>query len=170
MAMTPIVPDEEKALRKYLDGLRDRGPSPLAKLPRTHMGRFVIIEDFYNDPTWKQRKPEHLAMPYLVFTSNFDGDLDSYLDELSEKLAPEAKQIWGRCVGCPKNPKGTALKKYLKHNQIDTGLFFTAYGKTPVPKVKAALRQRDRLIVFARSHQDAEPEALQAAFVKEFGS
>ena len=57
MAMTPIVPGEEGALRTYLDGLRDHGPSPLTKLPRTHMGRFVIIEDFYNDPTWKQRKP-----------------------------------------------------------------------------------------------------------------
>jgi len=170
LAMTPIMPGEEKPLRTYLDGLRDRGPSPLAKLARTHMGRFVIVEDFINDPSWKQRKPEHLAMPYLIFSSNFGGDLDSYLDELCEELAPEAKEIWGRCVGCPESAEGPALKKYLKHNQIDTGVFYTPDGKTTVAEIKAALRQRDRMIAFARSHQGDEPEALHAAFVKEFGS
>jgi hypothetical protein len=170
LAMTPIMPSEEEPLRTYLDGLRERGPSPLAKLPRTHMGRFVIVEDFVNDASWNQRKPDHLAMPYLIFTSNFDGDLDSYLDELCEKLAPEAKEIWGRCVGCPESADGSALKKYLKHNQIDTGVFFTPYGEATVAKVKAALRQRDRMIVFACGHQGVEPEALHAAFVKEFGS
>lgn len=170
MAMTPIMPGEEQALRDYLDGLRERGPSPLAKLPRTHMGRFVIIEDFYNDSSWKQRKPEHLAMPYLVFTSNFDGDLDSYLDELCETLASEAKQIWGRCVGCPDTAEGPALKKYLKHNQIDSGIFFAAYGRATVAEVKAALHQRERMIAFARNHQGVEPDALQTSFVEEFGS
>src|SRR5262245_27759484 len=113
LAMTPIVPGEEAALRTYLDAIRDRGPSPLARLERTHMGRFVIVEDFYNDPTWKQGKPEHLAMPYLLFSANLDGDIDSYLDELCEKLAPEAKEIWGRCVGCPASAAGADLKRYL---------------------------------------------------------
>ncbi len=41
-------------------------------------------------------------MPYLLFTANFDGDLDSYLDELVHALAPEAQEIWGRCIGCPR--------------------------------------------------------------------
>jgi hypothetical protein len=170
MAMTPVKPGEEGALADYLHGLRGRGPSPLAKLARTHLGRFVIVKDFHNDPTWKQRKEEHLDLPYLVFTSNFDGELDSYLDELCEKLAPEAKEIWGRCVGCPESAKGAALKRYLKHNQIDTGLFFAAYGTATVGTVKQSLAQRDTLIDFAIKAQGLEPEALQQAFLAEFGS
>ena len=169
MAMTPIKPGEEKPLADYLRALRDRGPSPLAKLSRTHIGRFVIVPDFHNDPTWKQRREEHLDLNYLIFTSNLDGDLDSYLDELCDKLAPEAPEIWGRCVGCPENPRGAALKKYLKHNQINTGIFFAAYGDATVGMVKQALRKRERMVDFAVRSQGLEPEALQQAFLAEFG-
>jgi hypothetical protein len=169
MAMTPVRPGEEKPLSDYLHALRGRGPSPLAKLPRTHIARFVIVPDFHNDPAWKQRAEEHLDLNYLIFTSNFDGELDSYLDELCEKLAPEAKEIWGRCVGCPESAKGAALKQYLKHNQIDTGIFFAAYGQATVGMVKKALREREKTIAFAISSQGLEPEALQQAFLAEFG-
>jgi hypothetical protein len=169
MAMTPIQPGEERPLADYLRALRDQGPSPLAKLPRTHIGRFVIVPDFHHDPTWKQRKEEHLDLNYLIFTTNHDGDLDSYLDELCEKLAPEAQEIWGRCVGCPQSAKGAELKKYLKHNQIDSGIFFAAYGQATVGRVKKVLREREQTIAFAIRAQGMEPEALQQAFLAEFG-
>jgi len=169
MAMTPVKPGEEGALAEYLHALRGRGPSPLAKLPRTHLGRFVIVRDFHNDPAWKPRCEEHLDLPYLIFTSNFDGDLDSYLDELCEKLDPEAKEIWGRCVGCPERAQGAALKAYLEHNQIHTGIFFAAYGDATVGTVRQSLRQRERMIEFAVASQGLEPEELQRAFLEEFG-
>ncbi len=166
-AMTPIQPGQEDDLRAYLEGMHADG-SPLAKLPRTHMGRFVIVPDFYNDSTWRQ-KEEHLDLAYLIFTSNLDGDIDSYLDELCEKLAPEAPEIWGRCVGCPENPSGDALKRYLKHNQIDCGFFYAAYGEATVEKVRAALAQREALIDFATRTQELAPAELQQAFVAQFG-
>ncbi|CAN5269279.1 hypothetical protein BH20ACT16_BH20ACT16_02920 [soil metagenome] len=77
MAMTPVKPGEEKPLAEYLRGLRSRGPSPLARVSRTHIARFVIVPDFHHDPTWRQRREEHLDLNYLIFTSNLDGDLDS---------------------------------------------------------------------------------------------
>jgi hypothetical protein len=169
MAMTPVKPGEEQALTTYLRGLRDAGPSPLAKLARTHLARFVVVEDFHNDRTWKQRREEHLDLPYLIFTSNFDGDLDSYLDELCEQLAPEATEIWGRCIGCPESAQGAELKAYLKHNQIDTGIFFAAYGHAPVQTVKRTLDQRERMVAFARTAQGLEPAELQRRFIDEFG-
>ncbi len=168
MAMTPIKPGEEVALAQYLHGLRDAG-SPFAKLPRTHMGRFVIVPDFHNDKAWKQRKEEHLDLRYLIFTSNLDGDIESYLDELSEQLAPEAAEIWGRCVGCPEKPSGQRLKHYLKHNQINTGIFYAAYQDASVARVKHCLYERERMIEFAVAAQGLAPEALQQAFLQEFG-
>ncbi|CAA9520883.1 MAG: hypothetical protein AVDCRST_MAG67-3362 [uncultured Solirubrobacteraceae bacterium] len=168
MAMTPVMPGEEQPLAEYLRGLRARGPSPLARLARTHLARFVIVPDFKNDPTWKQRHEEHLDLNYLIFTSNLDGDLDSYLDELCEKLAPEAKEIWGRCVGCPESAEGAALKTYLRHNQIDTGIFFAAYGEATVATVRKALREREKMIAFAIRAQGMAPAALHEAFLAEF--
>jgi hypothetical protein len=169
MAMTPVKPGEEGTLSDYLHGLRGRGPSPLARLPRTHLGRFVMVPDFHNDVSWKQLREEHLDLPYLIFTSNFDGDLDSYLDDLCEQFAPEAEEIWGRCIGCPEPARGGALKAYLMHNKIDTGIFFAAYGMAEVGIVKRCLSQREQMIEFARTSQGLEAKALQQAFVQAFG-
>ena len=168
LAMTPIKPGEEEPLRAYLDGFRDRGERPLEKVAGTHMARFVMVPDFHNDKKWRQRKEEHLAIPTLIFSSNLDGDLDSYLDELAAGMADHVAAIWGRCIGGPKDAKG--LKAYLKHNQIDCGFFYAAYGQATVPKVKASLAQRDKLMDFATRSQGMKPAELQKAFIKEFPS
>ena len=165
MAMTPIVHGEEAALRSYVEAIPREG-GPFAKLPRTHFARFVILEGFHNEDA--QPKDEHLRSQYLVFTSNFDGPLDTYLDELCDRLATDADEIWGRCYGCPRPAAGPALKRYLLHNQLDTGLFFAAYGEATVQKVKAGLEQRERMIRFATSSQALPADELQAAFEAEF--
>ncbi len=93
MALTPISPGAEPALRSYLEAL-PQDASPLARLAGTHFARWVILPDWVNDPG--QSRQDHLGGPYLIFTSNFDGPLDPYLDELCAKLAAEAREIWGR--------------------------------------------------------------------------
>lgn len=167
MVLTPIVPAEEHALREYLEGLAGQpSRSPFERLGRTHFARWVIVKDFVNDPL--QPKEDHLGGPYLVFTSNLDGPLDSYLDELCTKLAPEAKEIWGRCVACPPSARGQELKRYLLHNQIDTGFFVSAYPEADVVKVRRCLDTRRRLIAFAQRAQRLQPPELRAAFIEEF--
>jgi hypothetical protein len=84
--LTPIAPGADGELRAYLEGLRPSS-SPLARLPRTHFGRWVIVPDFVSDG---ERGPDHLATPHLLFTACFDGPLDSYLDELCDELSDEA--------------------------------------------------------------------------------
>lgn len=170
LALTPIKEGEVESLRAYLEAMPTSGDSPLARSGRTHMARFVIVTDFNNKPSYKQRKEEHLAIPWLAFSSNADGGLDGYLDELCDALAGEAGEIWGRCVGCPDPARGAALKAYLKHNQIDCGFFYAAYGAAKVGEVRAALAQRDRLMAFATRSQGMAPADLQRAFVAEFGS
>ncbi len=166
MTLTPIRPGEEEALRAYIEGLRDGGErSPFARLDRTHVARWLIVDDLPHDPAAPH---DHLDMPYLLFTSAFDGDLDSYLDELVFALAPEAGEIWGRCVGCPEPAAGAALKRYLRHNQLDAGFFFAAYGDATVADVTRALEKRARLTAFVLRTQGMEPAALQQEFVREF--
>jgi len=165
MALTPIRPGSEGSLRSYLEALPQAG-SPLARLAGTHFARWVIVRDWVNDPA--QPREDHLESPYLIFTSNFDGPLDPYLDELCMKLAPEAREIWGRCVGCPPDATGPQLKAYLLHNKIDTGFFVAAYPHATVAQVKAALDARERLISFAVMAQAMPAADLQSAFLAEF--
>lgn len=162
---TPILADRLDSLRTFLDSL-PRRPSPLARLSTTHFARWVIVPDFVNDP--RQPQPEDLSSPYLLFSATFDGTLDPYLDDLCETLAPEAEQIWGSCIGAPQPARGAALKEYLKHNQIQTGLFFSAYPTASVQTVRDALGARANTIAFAVRSQGMEPAALHEAFLEEF--
>jgi hypothetical protein len=132
------------------------------------MARFVIVEQFFTGPSYKQRKPDKLDGPYLVFSSNFDGDLDPYLDALCATMGTEAGEIWGRCIGCPEPAEGDALKDYLKHNQIKTGLFFSAYDTANVKRVRDALARREQMIGFAVRSQGLDASDLQQAFLEEF--
>ena len=164
--LTPIAPGAEPDLRAYLGGLR-AGPSPLARLPRTHFGRWVIVAELV--PEKDEPEPDHLAGPYLLFTASFDGAVDTYLDQLCDELAAQAQEIWGRCTGAPQPAAGAPLKAYLRANHHKTGFFVAAYPKATVGKVRAALAQRDDAIAFARDAQSMEPAQLQAAFLDRLG-
>jgi hypothetical protein len=159
--MTPIKSGQETELRAYLEAL-PRRPSPLARLKRTHFARWVVVSDFVND--------DHLCAPFLIFTSNFDGAADSYLDELCHELMPEALQIWGRCAGCPASTAGGELKEYLLQNRIKTGYFVAAYPNASVAMVQRSLEVRERMIGLAVRAQSMSAAGLQRAFAKEFGS
>jgi hypothetical protein len=162
--LTPIVPGREDALRAYLEGL----DAPLARLPRTHFGRWVIVPRFVSDPT--QPKEEPLGCQYLLFSATLDAPLDTWLDALCERLAPEAAEIWGRCVGCPEPPSGRGLKAYLLHNRIRTGQFVAAYPDATVMRVKESLSLRAQVIAFAVRAQGMAPAELQSAFREAFGA
>jgi hypothetical protein len=166
--LTPIADGQVDALRVYLERLRDGGePGPLARLPRTHFGRWVIVPGFVAEG---EREPDQLTTPHLLFTVCFDGELDSYLAELGTELAAEAGEIWGRCAGCPRPAAGAALTDYLLAHRIKTGFFVAAYGKATVPEVRAALAQREALIEFAQQAQEMDDATRRREFLARFGS
>lgn len=163
--LTPVRPDAIDDLRALLAGF-DRDGSPLAGLGRTHFARWVVVDDFMNDPS--QPTEDHLACPYLLFTVTLDGELDSYLDGLCAE--PWVAGVWGACIGAPDPAEGPALKAYLRHNQIDTGLFFSAYPDARAEDVRRCLDLRARFIDFAAEAQAMEPETLRREFLERFGA
>jgi hypothetical protein len=163
--LTPVRPDARDDLCALLASF-DRDGSPFAGLARTHFARWVVVNDFMNDRS--QRTEDHLACPYLLFTATLDGELDSYLNVLCAK--DWAARVWGACIGAPDPPEGPALKAYLRHNQIDTGLFFSAYPEARAEDVRRCLDLRQRVIDFAADAQAMEPQTLQREFVDRFAA
>ena len=113
---------------------------------------------------------EHLQHPRLLFTSNFDGNLDPYVEALRTGLGAGADTIWGHCLGFPGRDDAGAPSRYLRHHQIDSSLFFAAYGDRTVEDVKRGLAVRARLVDFALWAQDLAAPELKAAFMQEFGA
>jgi hypothetical protein len=169
MVLTAVRDGEADALQAYLESLPRGADSPLSRAPRTHMARLRIVPDMPVPPE-RPDLADELGGPYLLFTANFDGALDSYLDELVEALEPEAEEIWGRCLGCPRPAAGAALKAYIGRNQLQSGVVFAAYGDASVADVRRALDKRARLQDFVIRAQDMTPAKRRKAFLEEFGA
>lgn len=164
--LTPILPGHEEELVAYLDALPQE-PSPLAKVEGTHFARWVVIGQLVHEgPT--QKKQDRLKSQYLLFTTNFDGPLDLYIERLRTSMADEARTIWGHCVGAPDPSEAKAFARYLRHNRIDTGFFYCAYPHARVVDVRESLALRDRIIDLAVASEGMPADELKRLFLERF--
>lgn len=164
--MTPIREGRESALAHYLSTLEPGSASPLANVTGTHFARWVVIGDVVYEGG--DQRPEHLKVGRLLFTSNFDGLPEPYLEKLRTGLGAVADQIWAHCSGYPGCADAGAFAAYMRSHQIESSLFFAAYGEHKVEDVKRSLATRRRVIDFAVRAQGLAAVELQAAFQETF--
>jgi hypothetical protein len=165
--LTPILEGRESSLARYLDALGSGPESPLARVPGTHFARWVVIGDVvYEGP---DQRRDHLRLGRLLFTSNFDGPVEPYLEALRIGLGEAADAIWGHCPGYPGSADAAAFAAFLRGHQIESSLFFAAYGDRTVQDVTGSLAVRRELIDFALRAQGIAAAELQSAFREAFG-
>jgi hypothetical protein len=166
--LTPVQDGHELDLARGLDALESADRSPLANVAGTHFARWVVIGDVVYEGA-EQGERDHLQHPRLLFTSNFDGELEPYLDGLRTGLGASADAIWGHCIGYPGSADARSFSRYLRAHQIDSSLFFAAYGDRTVQEVIRSLAVRRRLIDFALRAQGLGATDLKSAFLRELG-
>ena len=164
---TPIVQGHVNELRAYLDGLPTGADSPLARTAGTHFARWVILPQLIYEGRPQRR--ELLRTPYLIFTSNFDGELDPYLDALASQMPAEAHEIWRHCAGYPGEVSGQAFKTYIRRHSVPNSFFVAAYGDASVAQVRSSIALKKRFADFVARAQTLEPGELRDAFQSEFG-
>jgi hypothetical protein len=165
--LSPILEGRETELAAHLDQLGEGDASPLARVRGTHFARWVVIGDvkFQGDG---QRRRDHLSAPRLLFTSNFDGSRDPYLEALRTQLNDDADAIWGHCRGYPGHRDAEPFARWMRAHQLDSALFFAAYGAFTVEQVHANLEARSKLIDFALDSQGLSPADLKQRFLERF--
>lgn len=165
--LTPIVDGRESSLARCLEGLNDGRESPLARVPGTHLARWVIIGDVVYEGA-SQRRVDHLAHGRLLFTSNFDGAPGPYLERLRASIGDVADAVWQHCAGYPGHENGEAFAAYLRAHQLDCSLFYAAYGGRTVDEVTRSLATRRAVVDFALRAQSMGNGELQEAFLRTF--
>jgi hypothetical protein len=152
------------ALRMYLAKLPRHRHSPFAKVSSTHFARLVVMDDvvYVGMPACE----EHLQSKYLVFESNFDGDLDTYLGRMATEIPDIVDAVWRHCVGFPGAANVSAFKTYMKKCQVETTFFFADVNNKTVQQTLRALRTQSAVATFVVKHQGAPPKELQAAFAQ----
>lgn len=165
--LCPIHPERLESLEATLAALPLGERSPLARVGTTHFARWVVIRQLVYEGDGQ--KPDTLSCPHLLFTSNFDGPLDRYLDALARLSLPEAHAIWSHCIGSPREEAPRQLIDYLLRHTIDTTMFYSAYPKTTVAQIRESLALRRRFGDFVTRSQALDPSALMRAFRSAFG-
>ncbi len=139
-SITTVKPDRLDRLKAVLARFSDPArESPIAVVSTIHFARWVLID---NDTR-------------LLFTSNFDGTLESYIDEFIEKASEGLDAIWSNCEGFPEggSKNVAAFKKYVRESEIKNTLVYTAYPDATVKQIKQALRTRKKFEDFLDEFQ-----------------
>ena len=91
----------------------------LAGVKTIHFARWVVINE--------QRR--------VIFASNYDGSLESYMDDFIDKVAWGLNAVFSNGVGYPKTnwlifggaKDEQAFKDYIRVHQIPTQVWYSAY-------------------------------------------
>ena len=157
-----VTPSHDLQLREYFASLPTGPESPFAQAPFTHLARLFVLDDvvFVGKPS----KEEHLKSKYLIFESNFDGDLDTYLMGLVRYAPEHVDATWSHCVGYPGIADAAAFVRYMKACQLETTFYFGAVNSQTLTQTLKALQTQRLVAEFIASHQASKPAALQHAF------
>ena len=163
--LAPIADGRADALQAHLEALAEGDASPLARVPGTHIARWVLMEDVIH----QEGQPKRDALtPRLLFSSNHDGDVGAYLEGLRTGMADDADAIWGHCRGYPGHGDATGFRDYMRAHQLEAALFFAAYGGMTVEQVHENLDRRRRLLGLTLEGQRLPAADLKARFMEAF--
>ncbi len=169
--LSPIAPGltadgvpHDLAIRRELLALDTLAESPFAEMPTTHLARWVVIGSLPYEGI--PAIVDSLATKYLLFTSNFDGALDEYLEMMRTRMPDAVTRIWSHCLAFPGVDNRGTFANYMKKCQVETSFFFGAYTKYTLDDVLRALDAQRRMAAFIADHQDRQssPAELQRAF------
>ncbi len=149
-------------IRDRLESMLLNNDSPMAKVPNTYLCRFFILNDvFFEGHPFKN---EHLKSQYLVFSSNFHGDLDAYLKGMWNSAQDMIKDLWEHCVAFDKVKSADDFIGYIKKCQLENSLFFNGSTDDSLAEQLKSLYIKQEFSRFVHSNQGLSAEDLQASF------
>lgn len=149
--------------REVLVSLPLNDESPLASVPNTYLARFHILEDVFFEGAPGPR--EHLQSQYLVFTSNFHGGLEQYLDGMWSHMEDSIRAIWAHCVGFGQVTGSSSFVEYIKKCQLTNSLLFNGSNDLPLAEQLKSLYLKQEFAAFVATNHGKSATELRQAFL-----
>jgi len=165
--LIPVKPGTEnnraydKIIRDQLQSWPKHNESPLARVPNTYLARIFLLQDVFYEGA--PAVEEHLQNKYLVFTSNFHGDLNTYLYGMWEEISDVLQVILKYCFAFESVHSATEFVRYIKKCQINNSLFFNGSNDKPLPEQLKALYVKQAFIHFAYLTQHLRNQGEEGA-------
>jgi hypothetical protein len=125
--ITPIIPEKLETLKQVLASIQANPSATIAKISTIHFARWVIIDNGTR----------------LLFTSNFDGSWEAYLQDFVREMPDGLDFIWSNCEGYPGSIPFQGFADYVKAHQFSNNTFYAAYPDLTVQAVLNAKEWRD---------------------------
>lgn len=154
----------ESTLRSTLATLPDHEDSFFTAVPNTYLARFYILKDVFYES--RPARKERLKSQYLVFTSNFHGDLHDYLHGMWNNAQSDIEAIWRQCVGFSDVVDADSFIAYIERCQLTNNVLFNGSTDQPLAEQLKGLYVKQRFGAFVAEHQGLEPAELKREFTK----
>ena len=138
--ITPIKP-AFSWLNRFIFNKAQNKPKTLlglATLSLIHYARWVIIPRASFPHLDESQPKEDLHYDYMIFHSNFNGSWAQYVDSFTFAIPAGLDLFWKFNVRYPKSVPLTPFHDYIRHNQIDTCHYYSAYPMAASNDVKSA--------------------------------
>lgn len=150
--------------RRYLQDMPLNENSPMTEVPNTYLCRFYVLNDVFYQGAPAQE--EHLKSKYLVFSTNYYGDLDDYLTSMWTHAEKNISPIWQYCVAFEKVKTAADFVVYMKKCQVKNHLFFNGSTGDPLAEQLKTLYLKQEFSRFVYENQGGSAEEQQKAFQK----
>lgn len=148
--------------RKILQDLPVNQDSPMARVANTYLARFYVLDEaiFQSFPN----ELDTLQSKYLVFSSNFYGDLDTYLTGMYTEIKDTIHSIWAKCVAFDKVDSIASFIAYIKKCQVETTFYFNGSTDDSREEQLKSLFLKQEFSKFVFKNQGVPAEKLLTEF------
>lgn len=140
-AIARIKPGMAKKFKEVLEGAHQKRQKAIRKMATIHYARWVILD--------KDLLPG-LDGPHVLFTSNFDGELDGYLKEFASVDEGPLNLAFSECVGWPRARPVKNFIDYVKTHEHPASLFYANYPRATVGLINRALQWKEKTEKFIK--------------------
>lgn len=131
-------------LKRVLKKAHKERQAAIRKMITIHYARWVILDE---------KRVPGIDGPHLLFTSNFDGELEGYLGDFAAIDEGPLNMIFGHCIGWPGARPEDGFIKYVREHQLEANIFYANYPKAAVSEVNRALDWKSKTEEFIKQIQ-----------------
>nr|WKN36536.1 hypothetical protein K4G66_29680 [Tunicatimonas sp. TK19036] len=169
--LAPVVANQVESLRRLLHGIVDKDVEsnqwfPFIQMETIHFARLLILDQHRSE-----RKQEHHYPAYLVFSTNYDGELNDHLREVVEKSGDGFREVFGHCENGPAaNATTDACIKFLKkHSDYRAYFYIGIWGKTVLHiRHEEKIRQLAETFLDEQADRTLPPQEIWQSMVAYF--
>lgn len=132
----------------------EKRQSAIRKMSTIHYARWFIVDE---------NTLPGLDGAHIVFTSNYDGNLEDYLDDFAKVDEGPLNLIFGHCIGWPGARPAEGFIDYVKKRQYPALIFYANYPLATVGEIRRALEWKNKTQRFI---ENEVPKLLKSTSAK----